>query len=328
MASTASASRSSKTTDSFQRAAIERYFGTLPETAPMRLIVASPAVQEQLAIYEMTDAAALAAQARFRAWGRRGLTATTFGILIGALLLFPLGSLVAGKPRVVIGALQTFALLMTFDATLLITWLKPLDQWMSNRAEAEQHRGKIFAIILSSSGPTPADSKALAAEKLDLLMAAHIDDQLRFFDRRAREHRKVASKFSPLRLLGYLLIICASVIGLATLLKGLDIALPATISRLVAFIAVSDANRWQLGMTTMASGILAHATARTLMEEDERKAALYKVTAVKLRKLIESDFPKVQASAASGDEAMLRTFFAQARGIMEQEHAVWSLVRP
>lgn len=316
------------TATSYQRAAIEEFLKSLPADAPIRSVVASAGVSTQIDAYETADARALAAQAGYRAWGRRGLRATTFGILIGALLLLPLDRWFAGTPRTVIGALQTLALVITFGATLLIMWLKPLDQWMSHRAEAEQFRGKIFAAILNGTTPAGAYPAAVARQKLDLLMAAHISDQLSFFDKRTGEHKKLASNFSPVRLLGYLLIISAAALGLAALINGLGISLPDALKRLVDLLVLPDANRWQLGITTMASGVLAHATARTLMEDDMRKAALYAVTATKLRRLVARDLPKVQAATANGDETALRTFFAEARSILEQEHAVWSFIRP
>ncbi len=131
-----------------------------------------------------------------------------------------------------------------------------------------------------------------------------------------------------MRILGYLLIVGAGVLGLAALINGLGIPLPNALKRLVDLLVLPDANRWQLGIATMASGVLAHATARTLMEEDMRKAALYAVTATKLRRLINRDLPKVKAATASGDETALRKFFVDARAILEQEHAVWSFIRP
>ncbi len=321
-------SGSGTTNKNYQRAAIEKYLGGLPTDAPIRSVVASPGVSTQLDAYEAADAHALAAQTRYRAWGQRGLRATTFGILIGALLLLPLDHWFAGTPGTVVGGLQTLALVITFGATLLIMWLKPLDQWMLHRAEAEQHRGKIFAAILNSASPTSAAATTLATQKLDLLMAAHINDQLDYLDKRTHEHKKVASNFSPVRLLGYVLIVCAAVLGLAALINGLGIALPAGLKRLVDVLVLPDANRWQLGITTMASGVLAHATAHTLMEEDERKAALFAVTAKKLRRLIGRDLPKVRLAVANGHETTLQKFFADARSILEQEHAVWSFIRP
>jgi uncharacterized membrane protein YidH (DUF202 family) len=313
---------------SYQRAAIEAFLKSLPADAPIRSVVASAGASTQIDAYETADARAMAAQARYRAWGRRGLRATTFGILIGALLLLPLDQWFAGTPRTVVGALQTLALVITFGATLFIMWLKPLDQWMSHRAEAEQLRGKIFAAILNGAAPAGADPAAVAKQKLDLLMAAHINDQLHFFDKRTGEHKKLASNFSPVRLLGYLLIVGAAALGMAALINGLGVPIPDPLRWLVDLLVLPDANRWQLGIATMASGVLAHATAHTLMEEDLRKAALYAVTAKKLRRLIDRDLPEVKAATANGDETTLRKYFVDARAILEQEHAVWSFIRP
>jgi len=47
-----------------------------------------------------------------------------------------------------------------------------------------------------------------------------------------------------------------------------------------------------------------------------------------LRRLIERDLPKAKAAVAGGDEGALRKFFADARTILELEHAVWSYIRP
>ncbi len=311
-----------------QRDEIDEFLATLPEDGPLRAIVRGAKVQTELAAFEAADARALAEQTRYRSWERRGLRATTFGILAGALLLFPLDAWVAGVPRTIIGALQTLALAVTFGSVLLITWLKPLEEWMSHRAEAEQLRGRVFAAILRGAAPPNTDPMALPAQKLDLLLGAHLDDQLRFFDRRIREHRASASKLSPLRLIGYALIACAGAIGLAALAKGLEVPLPETLERLVDWLALPVSNRWQLGIATIASGVLAHATARTLMEEDERKAAVYAITAGKLRRLIDRDLSNVRAGIATGDDEALQKFFANARGILEQEHAVWSFVQP
>lgn len=312
----------------YQRIAISKFVAGQPADAPIRAIIASEAVQKTLAAFETADEDALAAQARYRCWGRRGLRATTLGIIIGALLLLPLDQWLDGTPRLVVGGLQTLALVITFAAILLILWLKPLDQWLIHRADAEQLRGRLFSAIVNAPAPAGTTAAVLTLQKLDLLTTAHINDQLQFLDNRAREHRKVASLFSPIRIAGYLLILCAAVLGLAALVNAAGVPIPDTMRWLVDVLVLPDANRWQLGITTMASGILAHATARSLMEEDERKAALYTVTAKKLRRLIERDLAKVQAAAARGDEAALKTYFKDARTIMEQEHAVWSFIRP
>jgi hypothetical protein len=312
----------------YQREAIDRALASLPPNAPVRAIVASKDVQDKLTAFEAADSRAKAEQDRYKLWGRRGIGATTFGVVLGALVLLPVDTWLEGAPKVVIGALQTLALAVTFGATLLITWLRPLHEWMSSRAEAERLRGKVFDAIVNGKAPPGADARVLLGQKLDLLMAAHVDDQLGYFKKRSREHRKLASKFSPLRLLGYLLIVCATLLGAAALASELGVRLPGVLKDLVDHLVLRDANRWQLGLATIASGILAHATAQTLMDQDERKAVLYDITAKKLRKLIDRDLANVRDAVAKGEESALERFFADVRSIMEQEHAVWSFVRP
>lgn len=310
-----------------QRDAISVYIATLPENAAIRAVAASPAVQETIAAFETADDAALAAQARYRCWGRRGLSATTFGILVGALALLPFDDWFKGTPRLIAGGLQTLTLTITFAAILLIRWLKPLDQWVMHRATAEQLRGKLFAAIINGPAPAGSSGADLAEQKLGVLMAAHINNQLAFFDTSSIRHRKVASLYSPIRLAGYLLILGAAILGIAALSSAAGLPIPDAMRWLTDVLVLPESSRWQLGITTMASGLLAHATARSLMEEDERKAALYAITAKKLRRLVERDLTRVQAAAARGDESALQAYFKDARTIMEQEHAVWSFIR-
>ncbi len=312
----------------YQRQAIEEFLSKLPGDAPVAAIARSAAVQAELAAYESADVEAMLAQARYQTWGRRGIRATTFGIIIGAILLFPVEQVINGVPRMIVGGMQTLALAATFGATLLLSWLKPAGEWMSSRAEAERRRGKTFATILKAPAPSGADPKTVLTQKLALLQAAHVKDQLRYFERRAEQHKALASQFSPLRILGYLLVAGATLLGLAALAKQLGAALPQTVDALATALVIPDANRWQLGITTIASGVLAHATARTLMDEDERKATLYEITAQKLKILITRDLPKVEAAVSNGDGASLQKYFTDVRSILDQEHAVWSFVRP
>lgn len=311
----------------YQREAIERVLSKLGPNAALRSIVDGEVVQQTLAKYEAADSIALYAQARYRSWARRGLRATTFGILVGAILLLPLDNLLNGYARGGIGLLQTLALLVTFGAMAFVTWLRPLDQWMSHRAVAERLRGEIFDNVIGGAPPAGMDAAGLAGDKLALLLEAYVHDQLRFFEKRSSELRRAASKVSPIRVTAYSLIIVASVLGFAALIKAASIVLPGWLVQLAETLALADANRWQLGITTIASGLLAYTTARTLMDEDERKAALYTVTAAKLNGLLQRELPAVQAATAEGDEDAVGRLYLAARQILEQEHAVWSYIR-
>lgn len=304
---------------SYQRLAIEAVIAARPAGDPAKALYEHADVQQTLARFEAADTAALKAQARYRRWKQRGLRATTFGVMLGALLLLPFD-----LPRVTIGALQTLALLTTFTAIVVVTKWRPLDTWMASRAKAERLRGRIFERIVNAPGGGAAADAASA--KLDIVMRAYIEDQIRFFNRRTGEHKRRASEISPLRLLGYLVILIAFGIGLVVTLSASGIKISPVSEWLERWIGLSNSNRWQLALTTAASGILSYSAARTLMDEDSRKAALYGATAKKLERLIAREHPAAVAFAASGDQAAVAAFFARARTVLEQEHAVWSFV--
>jgi hypothetical protein len=123
--------------------------------------------------------------------------------------------------------LQTLALAITFGATLTIRWLKPRDHWITFRAEAERLRSRIFDAILSAAPPAGSDAAATASQRLGLTMSAFVDDQMKFFKKRAVQHGRVASHLSPLRIFGYLLILAAGILGIAAVVnEGITIVTP------------------------------------------------------------------------------------------------------
>lgn len=311
----------------YQRGAINAVLATRSPYSVLPAIVNGPKVQDTLTRYEAADEFALEAQNRYRSWARRGLQATTFGVLMGAILLFPLDDVTKGEPRLLVGLLQTLALVATFGAMLVVTWLRPLEQWMSHRAEAERLRGEIFAETLSAPAPEGAAKSELAQDKLELILAAYIREQLNFFERRSRELRRAASKVSPLRVAAYVLIAFGALLGFVAFINLTGLPVPAFFKKFTDLLSLTDPNRWQLGFTTIASAFLAYASARNLMDEDERKAELYQMTAKKLNCLLDRDLPAVQSAARAGDEGAVGSLFSSARNILQQEHAVWSFIR-
>jgi hypothetical protein len=312
---------------SFQRRAIETVLDKLQPDSGLHDIVRGTRVQKTLADFETADGVAGDAQKRYRTWGRSGLMATALGVLVGSILLLPFKWMELDGVRTAGSVLQTTALIVTYGAMLVVMWRRPLEHWMSNRAEAETLRGRIFKIALSDPTPSGIDAVKLAKAKLVLLREAYIDDQLAFFEKRAGELNRAASKFTPLRMLAYLLFGVAIVIGAASLGKWSGVALPPVVAQGVGLILSIEAHRWQLGLTTIGSGLLAYATASALMDESARKAALYTVTAKKLRALLHRQWPEALAGADLGDDAALMRLYEAARTILEQEHAVWSFIR-
>ena len=310
----------------YQRDAIAAYLATLPAISVLPPIVLSPAVQAKLATFEAADASALRFQSRFRRISTIALWATTIGTLIGALLLFPRVHALNGLPRSIIAVLQTAALIVAFISIQWIGRRKPVEAWMVNRAEAERLRGEIFEAVLDEPAPTAADTAKLAAEKLGLLLAGYGDDQLTYFRRAAERHARAARRLTPLRMTGYLLLAVAVAMGgVATLHIATEagLALPEWLQSWRNGVVTNDPGLWQLGLGTMASCLIAHASTRALMDQNERIASLYSRTAAKLELIIAERYAGTQTAAAEGDASALYSFLDHIRDVLEQEHAAW-----
>jgi len=314
----------------YQRAAIEEYLKGVPATAPIRAVVASPAVQDQLKAFEKADQDAIIAQARYRRYAYLALAATTLSALAGAVLILPLGQVLPEFPRPAASLIQTVSLLVSVIAIQWLLWRRPLDDWLASRARAEQLRGRIFEAILAE-GTEDGGSSALVRQKLDCAMAAHVEDQLAFFKNSATRHRTTARALSPLSVLGYLLLTLAVAIGflgLPPLLTSFHVSVMPEIVAIAAALTPLEHSQWQLGFGTMASNLLAHMTARSMLDQDERKASLYEATADRISELVGAERAATEAAADQGDLAAVTAFFERLRRVLEGEHAAWSLSRP
>ena len=75
-----------------------------PEDAPVRALLATPAVEGKLAAFDAADAVAIREQRAYRRVGRFSLWCMLIGALVGAIALLPLGAWIDGLPRKVIAA--------------------------------------------------------------------------------------------------------------------------------------------------------------------------------------------------------------------------------
>ncbi len=202
---------------------------------------------------------------------------------------------------------------------------------MRSRAEAEKKRGEIFDAILNTHPSGAYDEGVLTTQKFNCVMQAHFEDQLRYFEKASAKHAKAAKRSSPLRITGYVLIAAAilvGAIGLVQLANAFGLPVPPVLLDIAAMFSWGDLSRAQLGLGTMASSILAHATARSMLEQDERNAALYSLTARRLCEYLGQQKDHVQVRAAAGDLEAVKKFYQGARQILEAEHTAWFLSRP
>ena len=90
---------------------------------------------------------------------------------------------------------------------------------------------------------------------------------------------------------------------------------------------IDDPIRWQLGLNTMASALLAFASARSMIHQDDRNAALYRGTLADLDRVRGEQKEAVIAAAERGDEATVAGYTREVQAILDADHRAWRLAR-
>jgi hypothetical protein len=314
-----------RSTMSDLRQALDMHLRDKPADAPVRALLAAPAVTEKLTEFGAADADAIRQQRAYRRLGRFALWCTTVGALLGALALLPLDRWMDGAPRKGTAALQALTLVLAVLAVVWGRWRRSLARWMGSRAAAEALRAEVFRRIIEAGA---ADQKLAPA--LSCFRDAHLDWQRGFYRKRGDEHRRAAGAGTPYRIAAYLLTavsILLGVAGLASFAAELGIAIPLVSGRLQPLV-VPDAGRWQLGLGTMASSLLAFAGARSLMDQDDRNAACYELAADELDRLIAAHWDSALAAAREGNSAEVIGFCERVQSVLSAEHLAWIFARP
>ena len=306
------------------RQALDLHLDKLPATAPLRTVMATPDIEDRLARFDGADKIAIREQKSYRRFGRFALWATMIGAVVGALLLLPID--LSDRPRKIVEALHALAMILTFVAIFWLSVRKSVGQWMQSRAGAERARAEVFRAILRVGAREPE----FLAPALACFKDAHLDWQLGFFEKRGAQHRQSAGYAAPYRAVGYLLLTAALVlgfVGLANLAAELGWA-RSPLKDALQTLPLSDTGRWQLGIGAIASSILAFASARSFMDQDDRNAACYALAAVELERIKRNDLPKAEAAAVGGNVADVLAFTEKVQAILDAEHLAWAFARP
>jgi len=308
-----------------QRAAITKALADLPTDAPIRTLAGSQAFETRLAAYEATNAKAVKAQTAYKRWGGVALALATVATLIAAATLLPLSAVVPVEADAYVSGLQAAANILA----LLIVWSPgragAIDHWLTTRAEAERLRGQLFADLLAAPTPPGADAKALLSQKLALFNAAHVDYQRGYFESARKRHTKAAAGLSWPRTLAFGATALSILVG-ACAFFGFW---PEDLLTLAPWLKLAEEPvRWQLGLGTLASGLLAYASARTLIHQDERNAALYRHTGDRLRELVDAQGKAAADAAARGDDIAVIDYAHAAQAILDADHTAWQFHRP
>lgn len=316
----------SRSTTSDLRQALQLHLRDLPAEAPIRAILATPAVEAKLAEFDAADAIAIREQRAYRRLNRFALWSMLVGALIGALVLLPLDTWIDGLPRKTIEALQALALILAVIAVMWSSWRRSVGRWMHSRAQAEALRADVFRAIMQSG----ARDKERLQPALACFKDAHLDWQLGFYKKRGREHHHAAGAATPYKMAAYLLTgvsVLLGIVGLANLAAELGISIPY-VSGWLRSLLVPQSGRWQIGLGTMASSLLAFASARSFMDQDDRNAACYELAAAELDRLSGDGLQGATAAARDGRADEVLAFCERIQAVLSAEHLAWIFARP
>jgi hypothetical protein len=309
------------------RLALELYLASLgSDGGPMRQLIASPAIEDKLAAFDRADQVAIDAQGFYRRFCRFALRAMLIGAVMGGIVLLPIELFAREWPRRIIGAVQALALVASFIAVMWLGRRQSVGLWMHARAQAEALRADVFRAIVRAG----VDAKDLLPQVLACFKAAHLDWQLGYFRKRGGEHMKSAGRGTPFRLTAYVLTTASVLLACTGLLAvaGDFGILWEPLKDVAPHLQVKDAGRWQLGLGALASSVLAFASARTFLDQDERNAACYAATADQLDELVRTELADAEAAARAGQALPVLAVCEKVQSVLSAEHMAWSHARP
>ena len=307
---------------SYQRQELEAYAVDAPVVAGWLARAETAAL---LDAFDRADARALKRQGRYRKAAKGATVCTTIATVIAALFLM-------GLPLPPwISVIQLAFVLGSVSAVLWISGHRLLDRWMRARALAEEARAGLFSSLVRAELPLgPAGEPALAAQ-LEAFVACHLASQRGYYKRRSADHAKAAGSVAPLKVLGYTIIFASIVVSIFVgLLTAADLGWIGRSGLIdgLRSLPVSEPHRWQLGLGALASASLSFSAAWTLINQDDRNAARYALTAGKLETETAAGLAAAQTAAGRGDRAGVLLFTDRIQFILDAEHSAWVASRP
>lgn len=290
----------------------------------------SAATRETLAALDANEARAQRRQSRYVAAARRAALSATLGTVLAAAMLLPIDQVVGHQLPKWIGLVQVLAMLTALGSVLAINWRRLLGRWIMARAETEMLRGALFASLMRAMLPAGDAARPALVEQLQAFEVCQLDEQRAFYRRRSVEMAKAAGSVTPLKLLGYLLILLSFVIGVSVA-AGIVEEFGATLPWFLQWareLEPPEAARWQLGTGALATSALSLATTWTLISQDERNAMRYAATLAQLDTLVQAERGRARAAAVDGDLEKVLRFTDAVQRILAAENDAWVSARP
>lgn len=260
--------------------------------------------------FESADAHAVDFQARFK----RRATHTSIAIFVGAaatafLSVIPTAeawmfgadkyaSLIAGIVVFVASGVAIFN-------TQLISQLKLYDQWMENRARAETARLSYFKQAAQNLISAQPENRPLLLEYCCFFRRYQLQVQQEYYSGRSQQHND--SLRTTAKISAFAAVIVAAFSGSSGLAGYFD-------QELISFAALGTIG---VALTALASRLES-------INQDERNAARYKVTADVLSRVAEKYSEVQKALAAGKDPAVLLQFVDAVHEQLSLEHRQWT----
>jgi hypothetical protein len=192
---------------------------------------------------------------------------------VGALFLMPLEDWLKGWIGAAASAVQMFGLAVAFFAARWLALAKRFERWMQNRAEAELSRIALFDLVIDGEAEPRAGEVALLPLKLEYFRRYQLDVQAQLRGSRCRAWRGSLAQQSLARCKHASHLVLGALVALHVAAVW-QLPIPAQPRSLSADLAGPHTNRLLLCLGVIASGLYGLGVARSLMDLDERAAAV------------------------------------------------------
>ena len=307
---------------SYQRQELEAYAAGAPAIAGWLARTETAAL---LDAFDRADGRAVKRQGRYRKAAKGATVCTTVATVIAALFLM-------GLPLPPwISVIQLAFVLGSVSAVLWISWHQLLDRWMRARAIAEEARAALFRSLVRAELPVGEAGQPALSGQLDAFVACHLESQRGYYERRSADHAKAAGSVAPLKVLGYTIIFASIIVSIVVgLLTAADMGWIGRSDLIdgLRSLPMSEPHRWQLGLGALASASLSFSAAWTLINQDDRNASRYALTAGKLEAEMAAGLAAARSAAGRGDRPGVLLFTDRIQFILDAEHSAWVASRP
>ncbi len=301
---------------------------SLPAAAgPLARILQRPELRSLIAVYGPADSAAGRAQKEYKRLAMTAAVAGFASVTLGGLMLLPPDDALPSALANLVPMIEVVLVAVSFVASLLLALSKPFERWMQERAKAENARVGLFNSVLAADEPARPDELPTLPLQLEYFRRYELDVQRAYYAGRGRQHQRSVTKASLWRVVALLLVGCAS-LPLVFSILGPEHT-PGPMTWLLNLFAKPDesAQRILLCTSVVGGGLQGLLAAYSLLTQSERNAPRYQDAARNLEDLSAEPLTAARAAAAAGDRETVDAYVGIVHDELTAEHREWIALR-